>query len=191
MPVPRSPARRRLSRGSPCCWSIPTECRGTIDEDVYGHFLEHINHSVVDGLYAEQIRGQGFEGNDFSVYWKPLGKEGGAQVVKAASPNGEKCVRLESRERGPASARPRLLAGRARLRRLRLAQAGNGRRRRCSLAGEGRRRRPDGRCAARDVRLGLAGGRLLLLVQEDGRATPCIEIVATGDGDRAAAISSR
>ena len=24
----------------------------TIDEDVYGHFLEHINHSVEDGLYA-------------------------------------------------------------------------------------------------------------------------------------------
>ena len=71
---------------------------GTIDEDVYGHFLEHINHSVVDGLYAEQIRGQGFEGNDFATYWRPLGKEGGAQVVKAASPNGEKCVRLEARD---------------------------------------------------------------------------------------------
>ena len=27
---------------------------GTIDERIYGHFLEHINHSVVDGLYAEQ-----------------------------------------------------------------------------------------------------------------------------------------
>ena len=30
---------------------------GTIDEDIYGHFLEHINHSVVDGLFAEQIQG--------------------------------------------------------------------------------------------------------------------------------------
>ena len=33
-----------------------------IDARVYGHFLEEINHSVVDGLYAEQIRGCGFEG---------------------------------------------------------------------------------------------------------------------------------
>ena len=35
---------------------------GTIDKNIYGHFLEHINHSVVDGLFAEQVRGQGFEG---------------------------------------------------------------------------------------------------------------------------------
>ena len=26
---------------------------GNIDKDIYGHFLEHINHSVVDGLFAE------------------------------------------------------------------------------------------------------------------------------------------
>ena len=39
---------------------------GTIDERIYGHFLEEINHSVVDGLYAEQVRGQGFEGKDFA-----------------------------------------------------------------------------------------------------------------------------
>src|SRR6185436_14222916 len=42
---------------------------GTIDERIYGHFLEEINHSVVDGLYAEQVRGQGFEGKDFADYW--------------------------------------------------------------------------------------------------------------------------
>ena len=40
---------------------------GTTDKKIYGQFLEHINHSVVDGLYAEQIRGQGFEGNDFAL----------------------------------------------------------------------------------------------------------------------------
>jgi hypothetical protein len=34
---------------------------GTIDERIYGQFLEEINHSVVDGLYAEQVRGQGFD----------------------------------------------------------------------------------------------------------------------------------
>src|SRR5688572_16015178 len=45
-----------------------------IDENVYGHFLEHINHSVEDGLYAEQVQGQGFEGKDFETYWKPLQK---------------------------------------------------------------------------------------------------------------------
>src|SRR4051812_42003722 len=39
---------------------------GQIDERIYGHFLEEINHSTVDGLYAEQIRGMGFEGNDFA-----------------------------------------------------------------------------------------------------------------------------
>ena len=47
---------------------------GTIDERIYGHFLEHINHSVVDGLYAEQVRGQGFEGKDFADYWTPFAK---------------------------------------------------------------------------------------------------------------------
>ena len=32
-----------------------------IDQRIYGQFLEHINHSVEDGLFAEQIRGAGFE----------------------------------------------------------------------------------------------------------------------------------
>jgi len=26
--------------------------KGRVEEAVYGHFLEHINHSVVDGLFA-------------------------------------------------------------------------------------------------------------------------------------------
>jgi hypothetical protein len=38
-----------------------------IDERIYGQFLEHINHSVEGGLFAEQIRGAGFEGADFEV----------------------------------------------------------------------------------------------------------------------------
>src|SRR3954454_16807447 len=50
---------------------------GTIDERIYGHFLEEINHSVVDGLYAEQVRGQGFEGKDFADYWTAFGKRRG------------------------------------------------------------------------------------------------------------------
>jgi len=44
---------------------------GNIEENIYGHFLEHINHSVVDGLFAEQIQGCGFEGKDFETYWRP------------------------------------------------------------------------------------------------------------------------
>src|SRR5512146_403209 len=55
---------------------------GTIDERIYGQFLEHINHSVVDGLYAEQVRGQGFEGKDFADYWKPAGDQGAASLVE-------------------------------------------------------------------------------------------------------------
>ena len=35
-----------------------------IDRRIYGHFLEHINQSVVDGLFGEQIQGCGFEGED-------------------------------------------------------------------------------------------------------------------------------
>ena len=34
----------------------------SIDQRIYGQFLEHINHSVVDGLFAEQIRGAGVRG---------------------------------------------------------------------------------------------------------------------------------
>ena len=33
--------------------------KAPIDERIYGQFLEHIDHSVVDGLFAEQIRGAG------------------------------------------------------------------------------------------------------------------------------------
>jgi alpha-N-arabinofuranosidase len=71
---------------------------GDIDLGVYGHFLEHINHSVVDGLYAEQIRGQGFEGNDFRDYWQPFSEDssaGKAQAVDVRSANGVKSVRIE------------------------------------------------------------------------------------------------
>jgi hypothetical protein len=53
---------------------------GDINEEVYGHFLEHINHSVVDGLYAEQIRGQGFEGADFEMYWEIIDNAGEVSV---------------------------------------------------------------------------------------------------------------
>jgi hypothetical protein len=56
---------------------------GTIDPKIYGQFLEHINHSVVDGLFAEQIRGAGFEGRDFETYWTPFGPPDAVRVVEA------------------------------------------------------------------------------------------------------------
>jgi alpha-L-arabinofuranosidase len=69
---------------------------GKVEEGIYGQFLEHINHSVVDGLYAEQIQGQGFEGTDFTAYWKAFGTNGSAQVVGTQFQKGNKSVRLEA-----------------------------------------------------------------------------------------------
>lgn len=68
---------------------------GTIRPQIYGHFLEHINHSVVDGLYAEQVRGQGFEGKDFETYWTA---EGAVSIIKGTSVNGTSCIKLSSQE---------------------------------------------------------------------------------------------
>jgi alpha-L-arabinofuranosidase len=68
---------------------------GTIDQRIYGQFLEHINHSVVDGLYAEQVRGQGFEGKDFADYWKPFGDPSAASLVEEHFEQGTSSVRLE------------------------------------------------------------------------------------------------
>jgi alpha-L-arabinofuranosidase len=65
-----------------------------IDKNIYGHFLEHINHSVVDGLYAEQVRGQGFEGKDFETYWKTLEKSGKAELAEIPFQKGKKSIRL-------------------------------------------------------------------------------------------------
>ena len=66
-----------------------------IDERIYGHFLEHINHSV-EGLFAEQIQGCGFEGEDFKTYWKPFSERGSVEVIEAEFKNGKKSVRLHS-----------------------------------------------------------------------------------------------
>jgi alpha-N-arabinofuranosidase len=65
-----------------------------IDERIYGHFLEHINHSVVDGLFAEQIRGAGFEGDDFKTYWQPFADRGRVELTDAAFQSGQKSLRL-------------------------------------------------------------------------------------------------
>lgn len=65
-----------------------------VDERIYGHFLEHINHSVVDGLFAEQIRGCGFEGKDFETYWMPFSERGSAGTAEVEFKNGNKSARL-------------------------------------------------------------------------------------------------
>jgi alpha-N-arabinofuranosidase len=66
----------------------------SIDRRIYGHFLEHINHSVVDGLFAEQIRGCGFEGEDFANYWQPFSDRGSVECIDIEFKNGKKSVRL-------------------------------------------------------------------------------------------------
>src|SRR6185295_19530940 len=67
---------------------------GTIDPKIYGQFLEHINHSVEDGLFAEQIRGAGFEGRDFETYWTPFGPPETVRVVDARFERGTKSARI-------------------------------------------------------------------------------------------------
>jgi alpha-N-arabinofuranosidase len=65
-----------------------------IDQRIYGQFLEHINHSVEDGLFAEQIRGAGFEGEDFKMYWEPFSNRGRVKITDIDFQNGKKSVRL-------------------------------------------------------------------------------------------------
>src|SRR5213083_704443 len=73
---------------------------GTIDPRIYGQFLEHINHSVEDGLFAEQIRGAGFEGRDFETYWNLFGPPDSVRVVETQFEHGSKSVRITAgRER--------------------------------------------------------------------------------------------
>src|SRR3954454_14568036 len=68
--------------------------KSPVDERIYGQFLEHINHSVEDGLFAEQIRGAGFEGNDFETYWHSSAEHGQVDIANIAFQNGAKSVRL-------------------------------------------------------------------------------------------------
>src|SRR5947208_8446447 len=65
-----------------------------IDNRIYGQFLEHINHSVEDGLFAEQIRGAGFESEDFKTYWESSSDRGRVEIAEVDFQNGKKSVRL-------------------------------------------------------------------------------------------------
>ena len=66
----------------------------SIDQGIYGQFLEHINHSVEDGLFSEQIRGAGFEGEDFNTYWESFAEHGEVALANVDFQNGTKSVRL-------------------------------------------------------------------------------------------------
>src|SRR4029077_4610296 len=64
-----------------------------IDERIYGQFLEHINHSVEDGLFAEQIRGAAYEEEGFNTHWDSFSDLGQDQIVNIEFQNGAKSVR--------------------------------------------------------------------------------------------------
>ena len=70
---------------------------GQINENIYGHFLEHINHSVVDGLYAEKIRGQGFEGKDFDSFWNLNGKYGVISLIETDFKKSKKSIQFKDK----------------------------------------------------------------------------------------------
>src|SRR5256885_2292963 len=100
----QSPTSPRLAGEAPAAAAQPppgvailqvdTDRRlGTIDQRIYGQFLEEINHSVVDGLFAEQIRGAGFEGKDFETYWTSFGPAGAARAGGAPLDPATKNVR--------------------------------------------------------------------------------------------------
>jgi alpha-L-arabinofuranosidase len=78
---------------------------GRVDERIYGHFLEHINHSVEDGLYAEQIRGQGFESKDFEDYWERTADRGTVEPAAVKFEQGERSVRITVSQGGTAGLR--------------------------------------------------------------------------------------
>ena len=93
---PRSVAAAQAAPGV-AILQVDTDRRlGTIDRNVYGQFLEEINHSAVDGLFAEQIRGAGFEGSDFATYWTPIGPPDAVRLVEVSFERGSKSVRLSA-----------------------------------------------------------------------------------------------
>jgi hypothetical protein len=51
----------------------PAKIENRVDEKVYGHFLEHIYHSVNGGLWGELVWDRSFEGGGGGVAWKVEG----------------------------------------------------------------------------------------------------------------------
>ena len=64
----------------------PDRVVSDVDEKVYGHFLEHIYHSVNGGLWGELIWDRSFEGGGAGVAWEVRGdsicQEGGSADVR-------------------------------------------------------------------------------------------------------------
>jgi alpha-N-arabinofuranosidase len=90
--------RAAPAAGEPGVAVLPVDTErviASIDERIYGHFLEHINHSVEDGLFAEQIQGCGFEGKDFETYWATFSDRGRVEIADVSFKNGKKSVRLD------------------------------------------------------------------------------------------------
>jgi hypothetical protein len=110
-----------------------------IDARIYGQFLEHINHSVEDGLFAEQIRGTGFEGTDFETYWTSFSEHGAVELADLEFSNGKKSVRLRAE------------GGRAGIRQSRICFGRNRRLRQWNRAARFRFDDAGGRSAGRDA----------------------------------------
>lgn len=94
--TPRS-ALERDAAGEPqvAVLLVDTDRASTpVSKRIYGQFLEHINHSVEDGLFAEQIRGAGFEGEDFKTYWQAFADHGEVKLAEVAFHNGSRCVQI-------------------------------------------------------------------------------------------------
>ena len=101
-----SPVRAQTASGV-AILQVDTDRRlGAIDRKIYGQFLEHINHSVVDGLFAEQIQGAGFEGRDFDTYWARIGPPEAVRVIETSFERGTKSVQIAAAGR-PAGIRQR------------------------------------------------------------------------------------
>lgn len=84
--------------------SAPT---AVIPPQIYGQFMEDFGHAFEGGIHAEKIRGMGFEGDDFTSFWKAFtddAAEGSAQVVEGSTPSGRKCLSIDVRN-GSAGAR--------------------------------------------------------------------------------------
>jgi alpha-L-arabinofuranosidase len=75
-----------------------------------GTFL--LCHSVEDGLFAEQIRGAGFEGEDFKTYWQPFSERGTVEIADVEFRNGKKSVRLHVEGGAAAASRAGIRQGR-------------------------------------------------------------------------------
>ena len=116
-------------QGGVAILQVDTDRRiGTIDRNIYGQFLEHINHSVEDGLFAEQVRGAGFEGRDFETYWTAFGPPDAVRVVDTPFEHGtQECADHRRCTEVGHQATASLPGVRAELRRIALDQGRNGR----------------------------------------------------------------